>query len=77
MDTRTAELLTDFANPAITVQSLRWNTAQNPIVATNLDIGSLTTVTFKGTTATYRVVGINHDITPDRWMMDLQVAKVT
>jgi hypothetical protein len=77
MDTRTAELLTDFANPAITVQSLRWNTAQNPIVATNLDIGSLATVTFKGTTATYRVVGINHDITPDRWMMDLQVAKVT
>jgi hypothetical protein len=77
MDTRTAELLTDFANPAITVQSLRWNTAQNPIVATNLDIGSLVTVTFKGTTATYRVVGINHDITPERWMMDLQVAKVT
>jgi hypothetical protein len=77
MDTRTAELLADFANPAITVQSLRWNTAQNPIVATNLDIGSLTTITFKGTTATYRVVGINHDITPERWMMDLQVAKVT
>ena len=77
MDTRTGELLTEFANPAVIVQSLRWNTAQNPVVATNLDIGSLVTVTFKGTTATYRVVGINHDITPDRWMMELQVAKVT
>jgi hypothetical protein len=77
MDTRTAELLTDFANPQITVQSLRWNTAQNPVVATNLDIGSLVVITFKGTTDTYRVVGINHDITPERWMMDLQVAKVT
>jgi hypothetical protein len=77
MDTRTAELLTDFANPDITVQSLRWNTAQNPVVATNLDIGSLVIITFKGTTDTYRVVGINHDITPERWMMDLQVAKVT
>lgn len=76
IDTRTAELLTDFANPQITVQSLRWNTAQNPIVATNLDIGSLVVITFKGTTDTYRVVGINHDINPERWMMDLQVAKV-
>ena len=76
MDTRTAELLTDFATPIVRVNSLRWNTAQNPIVATNLDIGSLVIITFKGTTATYRVVGINHDITPKRWMMDLQVAKV-
>jgi hypothetical protein len=70
-------MLVDFANPAVIVQSLTWNTAQNPIVATNLDIGSLIIVTFKGTTNTYRVVGINHDITPDRWMMTLQVAKVT
>jgi hypothetical protein len=76
MDTRTGELLTDFATPIVRVSSLTWNTAQNPIVATNLDIGSLVSVTFKGTTATYRVTGINHDITPDRWMMTLQVAKV-
>jgi hypothetical protein len=75
MDTRTGELLTEFANPIVRVTSLKWNTAQNPIVATNLDIGSIIVVIFKGTTANYRVVGINHDITPERWMMTLQVAK--
>lgn len=77
MDTRTGELLADFATPIVRVESLRWNTAQNPVVAATLDIGSLVNITFKGTTALYRVVGINHDITPERWMMQLQVAKVT
>lgn len=77
IDNRTGELLTDFSTPAVRVNSLTWNTAQNPIVATNLDIGSLVIIAFKGTSATYRVTGINHDINPDRWMMTLQVAKVT
>lgn len=76
MDTRTAELLAEFATPEVRVESLTWNTAQNPVIAATVDIGSLLTITFKGTTDTYRVVGINHDITPERWMMQLQVAKV-
>jgi hypothetical protein len=77
MDTRTAELLAEFANPAVRVDSLTWNTAQNPIVATNLDIGKTINVTFNGTTGLYRVAGISHDINPERWMQTLQLAKVT
>lgn len=76
MDTRTGELLTALSTPIVRVNKLKWNTAQNPVTAATLDIGSLVTVTFKGTTATYRVVGITHDITPDRWMMELEIAKV-
>jgi len=77
MDTRTGELLADFAEPIVRVDSVRWNTAQNPTLATNLDIGSLINIEFNGTTGLYRIVGISHDINPDRWMMNLQVAKVT
>jgi hypothetical protein len=76
MDTRTGELLADFATPIVRVDSVRWNTAQNPTLATNLDIGSLINIEFNGTTGLYRIVGISHDINPDRWMMNLQVAKV-
>ena len=75
MDTRTSELLTEFANPSVTIRTLRWNTAQNPTVAANLDIGSIITITFKGTTDNYRVVGIQHNAKPDNWLMTLQVAK--
>jgi hypothetical protein len=77
MDTRTAELLAKFANPAVRVDSIKWNTAQNPIIATNLDIGKTINVTFNGTTGLYRVAGISHDINPERWMQTLQLAKVT
>jgi hypothetical protein len=76
MDTRTGELLAEFANPAVRVDSLTWNTAQNPIIATNLDIGKTINVTFNGTTGLYRVAGISHDINPERWMQTLQLAKV-
>lgn len=75
MDTRTGELLAEFANPSVTIRTLRWNTAQNPTVAANLDIGSIITITFKGTTNNYRVVGIQHNAKPDNWLMTLQVAK--
>jgi hypothetical protein len=77
LNTRTNELLADFSTPEVRVASLRWNTAQNPIIAVNMEIGSLINVEFQGSTVLYRVTGINHDITPERWMMTLQTAKVT
>jgi len=77
MDERTTELLADFATPIIRVDSINWNTAQNPVVAANIDIGSTINIEFNGTTGFYRIVGISHDINPERWMMNLQVAKVT
>jgi len=76
LDTRTGELLDNFATPIVRVKGLTWNTAQNPTLSYTLDIGSLIVVTFKGTTATYRIVGMAHDITPDRWLMNLRIEKV-
>jgi hypothetical protein len=77
LDTRSNELLSKFSTPIVRVTSLTWNTAQNPVSAANLDVGSLINVEFNGTSDVYRVTGINHDITPERWMMTLQTAKVT
>jgi hypothetical protein len=76
MDDRTTELLAAFATPEITVDSLTFNTAQNPPLSSTIDIGSLITVEFQGNTDLYRVAGISHDINPERWMMTLQTAKV-
>jgi hypothetical protein len=76
IDTRALELLGDFADPEVTVNSITFNTAQNPIVSATIDIGSLFNIEFQGSTVLYRVTGINHDITTERWMMTLQTAKV-
>jgi hypothetical protein len=76
IDTRALELLGDFSDPEVTVNSITFNTAQNPITSVGIDIASLVNIEFNGTTNLYRVVGIKHDITPERWMMTLQTAKV-
>jgi hypothetical protein len=76
IDTRALELLADFADPEVTVNSITFNTAQNPIISVGIDIASLVNIEFNGTTTLYRVTGISHDITPERWMMTLQTAKV-
>ena len=76
IDERTTELLAAFATPSVTVDSLTFNTAQNPPLSSTIDIGSLITVEFQGNTDLYRVTGISHDINPERWMMTLQTAKV-
>jgi len=75
LDTRTQELLAQFSTPKIVIGSLRWNTAQNPVLAATLDIGSIVTITFRETTNNYRIVGIIHEATPDTWNMTIQVAK--
>jgi hypothetical protein len=77
IDTRATEILADFSTPTVNVNSLTYNTAQAPTTAAQIDVGSLVVVTFKGTTQTYRVTGISHDINPERWMSTLQLAKVT
>jgi hypothetical protein len=77
IDTRAAEILADFSTPTVNVNSLTYNTAQAPTTAAQIDVGSLVVVTFKGTTQTYRVTGISHDINPERWMSTLKLAKVT
>jgi hypothetical protein len=76
LDTRTSELLTQFSTPEVTVNAITFNTAQNPVISATIDIGSLFNIEFQGSTVLYRVTGINHDITPERWMMTLQTAKV-
>jgi hypothetical protein len=76
IDTRALELLGDFSDPEVTVNAITFNTAQNPITSVGIDIASLVNIEFNGTTTLYRVTGISHDITPERWMMTLQTAKV-
>ena len=71
MDSRTGELLTQFATPITRVQELTYNTAQNPTIAASLDIGSLVNIVFKGNNnPTYRTnlcVNPNFETNTTNW----------
>lgn len=82
MDSRTGELLADFATPITRVQELTFNTAQNPTIAATLDIGSLVEVVFKGNnnpiTRTNLVTNPNFETNTTNWSADLgTISRVT
>ena len=58
------------------VTRIRWN-AQEDITATpDMFVGSTITVIYKGTTTTYRIVGIDGNVGPERYMIDYYLTKV-
>jgi len=82
MDTRTGELLTDFATPSVRIESLKWNTAQNPVIAAQLDIGSTVRIGFNGnygtTIRTNLCVNPNFETNTTNWSAALgTVSRVT
>lgn len=72
---RTAEVLSKYSTPAKTITSIRWNAAEDPALASTLDIQDRVRVEFQGTSQDSRIVGIKHDLSGDRWMIELALAK--
>jgi hypothetical protein len=58
------------------VTRIRWN-AQEDITATpSIYVGSTISLIYKGTTTTYRIVGIDGNVDPERYMIDYYLTKV-
>lgn len=75
--TRATDILADFADPAVVAKEFTWNAAENPIVAGKLDVGSLLYLKFNGVNALYRVAGLSHDVSPNEWLITVQVQKAS
>jgi hypothetical protein len=76
LDERAQEILSKFAEPKAQISSIIWNAQQSTTIATNLDVGSRINIEFKGVTASYRIIGITHDVSPERWIMEIGVEKL-
>jgi hypothetical protein len=76
LDNRANEILTAYADPETLVKTITWNAQDNLLVAAKLDIGSKINIEFNGTTKAYRVVGLNHQISPTSWVITIEVGKV-
>lgn len=63
--------LDEHSTPAQLVTRVRWNAQQNPELAAALEIQDRVRVEFNGTSQDSRIIGIKHDLSPTRWMVDL------
>jgi hypothetical protein len=75
IDRRAREVLAELASPVLTVSSITWNVAEDPKTAGLIDVYSRVQVNFQGTSQPSRVTSIQHDISPTRWLMSLDLVR--
>jgi len=68
-------LLSKYGATSMRATRIRWNAIEDLTAIYNLSVGRTISLIYKGTTNTYRIVGINGDVSPERYMIDFYLAK--
>lgn len=69
-------LLDDNDQPSLLISQLRWNAQENTAMAAALNVGQRITVRYRGKNQDSQIVALQHDISPERWMVTIDLAKV-
>lgn len=76
LNTRLAEILDAHDQPQLLVSSIRWNAQEDLAVASAIEVGERILVRFNGSEQDSQIVSIQHEISPDRWMITLNLQKL-
>jgi hypothetical protein len=68
--------LDQSATTSMRVTRIRWNAQENLAAVSALTVGKTISVIHDGTTTTHRIVGIEGNIDPDRYMIDYYLTKI-
>jgi len=69
-------LLTQYSTTSLRVSRIRWNAQEDLASIPALSVGKTISLVYKGTTTTYRIVGIDGNVDPERYMIDYYLQKV-
>jgi hypothetical protein len=69
-------LLTKYSTTSLRVSRIRWNAQEDLSAIPALSVGKTISLVYKGTTTTYRIVGIDGNVDPERYMIDYYLEKV-
>jgi hypothetical protein len=76
VDDAAAIILAKYANTSIRVSRIRWNAQEQLSAIPSLSVGKTISLVYKGTTTTYRIIGIDGNVDPERYMIDYYLVKV-
>jgi len=76
IDDAATSLLTKYSTTSMRVSRIRWNAQEDLTAVSSLTVGKTISLVYKSTTTTYRIVGIDGTVDPDRYMIDYYLAKV-
>jgi hypothetical protein len=76
VDNVASTLLGTFANTSMRITRIRWNAQESLSAIPKLVVGQKIYVVYKGTTTSHKIVGIDGNIDPSRYMIDYYLQKV-
>ena len=76
IDDVASSMLTKYSTTSMRVSRIRWNAQEDLTAVSSLTVGKTISLVYKSTTTTYRIVGIDGTVDPDRYMIDYYLAKV-
>ena len=76
IDDVASSTLTKYSTTSMRVSRIRWNAQEDLTAISSLTVGKTISLVYKETTTTYRIVGIDGTVDPDRYMIDYYLAKV-
>jgi len=76
LDTVATTILGQYSTTSLRVSRIRWNAQEDLSAIPDLSVGKTISLIYKGTTTTYRIIGIDGTVDPDRYMMDFYLVKV-
>jgi len=75
VDDAALEFLAEYATTEMRVTRIRWNAQEDLTATPALVVGKSISLIYDGITTTYRIIGIDGNISPDRYMIDYYLTK--
>jgi len=75
VDDLAQDFLTKYSTTSMRVSRIRWNAQEDLSSVSAMTVGKTISIIYKGTTTTYRIIGINGTVDPDRYMIDYYLVK--
>jgi hypothetical protein len=68
--------LNDYATTSMRATRIRWNAQEDLSAVSSLTVGKSISLVYDGTTTTHRIVGIDGNVDPERYMIDYYLIKI-
>jgi hypothetical protein len=76
IDNVAAAFVNKYATTTMRATRIRWNAQEDLTAVSSLSVGKTLSLVYDGTTTTHRIVGIDGNIDPERYMIDYYLEKV-
>jgi hypothetical protein len=73
---RAVSLASEYSTTSVRATRIRWNAQEDLASVSALTIGRRISIVYKGTTNNYRIIGIDGELSGDRYMIDYYLVKV-